>query len=392
MAPTSAPRERSPCYTNTKELYEDMAAISPNADFTTRHIFKLCPNTVIDLDAMEPAAEQFYPFITAKSFTTIQCGDTGLVTDNCIVRNGHYGFNWGPFAGLAFYYWFMTGIQVKGIIFEGQRVNSVLLQAKGDVTFTDCIWRHQRGSGLIVSHYDPTLGTAPGPDVLVVKFQNCLFEYIAQPPHGTGGTEFEGLVRTFTPNHHLIFDSCVFRHNFFPGTFQSPRGWAMKIAGGTLELHNSCFYNNTFIGWSMIEAFSDTAVIANGNFAEPPHYAPIADPEWQGHNGTTTHVVSSAAAAVIYSCGFIARSSSVEPRTLQEITCVDASEPTCTSTGYATPVVETNNNTTTTPDNLQGNRPSSATTMMRGNELRNVAFVVLVLMATTFGCLGLSLW
>ncbi|KAL7557162.1 hypothetical protein ACA910_001184 [Epithemia clementina (nom. ined.)] len=385
-----APRGRPSCYTNTKDLYEDMAAIAPDSDFTSRHIFKLCPNTVIDLDEMEPASDQFSAFLTAKSYTTIQCGDQGSVTDNCIVRNGIYGFLTGPFGGSAFFYWFMTGIQVKGIIFEGQRFNSLLFQAKGDVTFTDCIWRHQQGSGLVVSHFDPDMGTAPGPDLLVLKFQNCMFEYITQTAGGSGGTEFEGLVRTFSAYHHLIFDSCVFRHNYFPGTFQSPRGWAMKIAGGTLELHNSCFYNNTFIGWSMIEAFSDATVIENGNFAESPHYVPIPDPQWRGPNGTT-HVVSSVSSAVTYTCGFIARSSSMEPRTLQEITCMEASESTCTSTGYHTSPEA--NDTTTTPSNslLKVGSPSSATIFKRGNNLiGNPALVVLVLLAS--GCLGVSLW
>lgn len=325
MAPSPHPTVL--CYDDAVQLYGDLER--DLNDFTSRRVFKICANTVMDLDTIlekyDSEVVEFI-FLTAKSQTTIQCGEEGLVTDNCIIRGGDYGFVLGVYAGPAFMFWTMTGIEVKGLIFEETRQNAFLSVIKGDVTFTDCIWRHLRSTGAFLSEFDPNVGNAPGPDLFVIRFENCIFEDIAHFPSDEDG--FEGIIRTKTSYHLVVFNNCIFRNNYFPGTFSSPRGWAVKMSGGTLEIRNTCFYNNTFIGWGLIEAFSNTDVVQEGNFAEGPNAVPL-DPILVGNS--TTHGEELHAQT---RCNLVASSDAMEPQSSSEVICYNATEPFCMSSGY----------------------------------------------------------
>jgi hypothetical protein len=77
----------------------------------------------------------------------------------------------------------------------------------------------------------------------------------------------------------------------------NPLGYAMFLAGSSLEVRDSCFYNNTFSGWAPIRAFSGSPVTQGNNYVDGL--------------GTTT-------------CKFIAKSEREAPDLLADVECVDA--------------------------------------------------------------------
>ena len=165
-----------------------------------------------------------------------------------------------------------------------------------------------------------------------MTFRNVTFENIVHTI-GQGGFEFEGIIRCVNEYHHLILDNVVFRNNHFPGTFSSPRGFAVKMKGGTLDVRNTCFYDNTFIGWSYIEAFENTTVTSSQNFAEWPHPV-VEDPVLFGRDPEEEGAIQYSAQERQLSCTLIATSALVEPDSRSGLQCINATESMCLSTGY----------------------------------------------------------
>ena len=156
-------------------------------------------------------------------------------------------------------------------------------------------------------------------------------------PHGIINTR-NGIVQALTEWHYFIFDECIFRHNYFPGTYQSGHGWAIQMTGGKLEIRNSCFYNNTFAGWGYVEAFHNTTVIQSGNFAEPPRpRRPI-----RSIGKEETIVLASSSVSPLedpdtsVTCNLIAQSSLFAPDLRSDVICLNATESRCLVDGYMT--------------------------------------------------------
>ena len=210
--------------------------------------------------------------------------------------------------------------------------------------------QHSRASGTILGLFEPDPTETLGDDIMVVTFRNCIFEDI-QHTVGRGGLEFEGIMKWFSPYYHIILEGCIFRHNYFPGTYRSPRGWAVSMRGGTLEMRNNCFYNNTFLGWGFVEAFDGTQVTQSGNFAELPRtIAGIEDENTaQLEDGFVAQVVSSSASVpqidAVVTCNLIATSDLDEPDLVSDVECLDATEEMCPVDSYRTPPEFWTNNT-----------------------------------------------
>lgn len=187
--------------------------------------------------------------------------------------------------------------------------------------------QRMHASAALFANFDPTLSpTEPGEELMVMTFTNCTFEDMTQRADSPRIPSYPGMFTAKGASHNLIFDNCIFRNISYPGSLQSPTGWLIQMDGGTLEVRNSCFYNNTFIGWGAINAFGSTILIQEGNFAEPPHLVP-SDPRLFGEGSVDEDELS-----VV--CSWIAKSASLHPQNVSDVTCEEATEPMCLSTRY----------------------------------------------------------
>jgi len=94
-------------------------------------IFKLCPRTVFNVDLQSNSSSS--PIIINRSYVTIQCGENGLRTDECVVYGGNNQFQ---IVGSP------IGVQFIGVTLVG--ATGVPVIAAGDynaeVTFSSCIF------------------------------------------------------------------------------------------------------------------------------------------------------------------------------------------------------------------------------------------------------------
>ena len=127
----------SGCFTSTKDMFEAML----RADPAQEHVYKICPNTVIDVGSPDDSGDccingDYSLFLRTKS--TVQCGDFGRVQDNCVLRGGNSQIF---YVGTIFGDDMAESVKVKGLTFESAEFVSVALANRGDITFENCLWK-----------------------------------------------------------------------------------------------------------------------------------------------------------------------------------------------------------------------------------------------------------
>ena len=102
--------------------------------------FILCPNTLFDVNDYPDSLVT--PIIIYSSDITIQCGDDGKWSNNCIISGGITQFKLKNF---------LMGVEFRGVIFEKSRGMSIFAAASQDsnALFIDCEWRNNEGSSTI---------------------------------------------------------------------------------------------------------------------------------------------------------------------------------------------------------------------------------------------------
>ena len=139
LAPSTTPSVSSPpsswpsnfptplCFddweTLDRHVRRDPSVVTPRT-----HI--ICPNTVFHIG---------FKALLGLPKTTYQCGDDGKAENNCTVQDGIHSLVMGQSAGFSNQ--FAPDVLVRGLTFDNPTAGAALLDAKGDITFENCIFR-----------------------------------------------------------------------------------------------------------------------------------------------------------------------------------------------------------------------------------------------------------
>jgi len=208
------------------------------------------------------------PPLSAQSNIRVKCGNSGLLTDQCVVRAGE---------ALALNTWSFSrddeakNVTYEGITFENGATALIILFSGGDITFKNCVFRD-------FSQKTPIKIDFPGwndePTIRqIVTFESCIFENLQYGPTDIpDGEAYPGLsaliVATNSKNTVTVRDS-VFRNNDVEAGFS---GSAIASLGAQVVVEQSCFQANS-AGLSqspvhLINEFVVDPLLMNNNYVE----------------------------------------------------------------------------------------------------------------------------
>jgi hypothetical protein len=214
-------------------------------------IFTICPNTQMNVD-MSPNPE-ITPIVISSSNTTIQCGTTGSIQNECVIFGGGRHFE---IVGNA------SGIEILGLRFVGALNYSIgaFGSPRASVRFIDCVWNNGIGSHAVLI-YGGQVPFPNNPDDSFIILEN-------------------------TASMNAEFDKCFFRDNALSFSVITNVGGKLTITStvmtdndvefgvvtvtsqGEVALHESCFISNVItsdLGTITIDDNS-TLVESQGNF------------------------------------------------------------------------------------------------------------------------------
>lgn len=143
-APTFSPAPstimmRDDCIADLGDIYAIERDIQ---DTSVKRKYVLCPGRTFQMGVWTETGEikDGEPFLALRPNVVYQCGEDGSRFNNCVLKGGDFGLAsyYGAFEGI---YEAVPGVEVQGLTFQSQNVFSVLLQAAGDITFTDCAFK-----------------------------------------------------------------------------------------------------------------------------------------------------------------------------------------------------------------------------------------------------------
>ena len=203
-----------------------------------------------------------------------------------------------------------------GLTFEDAYVASAILLKRGDITFTDCVWRnHVQSAGIVLMWYRPPTGLSrrkllpaeihhsdpfevgkqhfmsrkgledwmrtaareaenadihsrqlQAPFTMEVTFQHCLFMANA---NGSTDSSMRGIVTIETPFIPTVFRDTRFVRNTYYGSDGNQNGYAIQSRGSPLEVHNCCFEGNNFNGFGPVQVFAGAPFESSSNYISP---------------------------------------------------------------------------------------------------------------------------
>ena len=158
MAPTIAPtRERVPttspaptgwmaqkdgCFDSLMEIYQMEKALQ---DPSENRRYVLCPDTTYHLGELREDGQIINgdAFLMLRPNVMYQCGENGSRQDNCVLKGGDFGLLslYGVYEGI---YETVENVRIKGITFESQLLFGAVMEAAGDIQFSDCAFKVRR--------------------------------------------------------------------------------------------------------------------------------------------------------------------------------------------------------------------------------------------------------
>ena len=198
----------------------------------TGGLFVLCSDTVFDVDAFPDSL--ISPIILHSSDFTIQCGDDGARSNNCVVSGGVTQFKIRNVVML---------VQFIGVTFEKSRGISIHAAATAESTafFIDCEWRNNEGTSAILMLELDRDETAMTVGLLRSNFTDN--DVVDACVLNVGGL--------------LVVEETLFLRNL------ARDGAIGVVESGSISVFNSCFVQNS--GAVSIEGDSDI-VREEGNF------------------------------------------------------------------------------------------------------------------------------
>lgn len=100
-----------------------------------------------------------------------------------------------------------------------------------------------------------------------VDFNNCIFEGNTQGEILSSVVQ-RGIVSVESDHNDVSFERCIFRNNNFD---VEPQGYAISVHGGrneggsTLNIQNSCFYDNQFTGHAPVQILGNVDFVQKNN-------------------------------------------------------------------------------------------------------------------------------
>lgn len=218
-----------PCFSQWDQL---SLAMSVACAEDTGGSFVICPDTYFDLDEFSDSL--ITPIVICSSDVTVQCGDDGARSNNCVISGGETQFKLRSV---------IVGIAFKGLTFQQSRGMSVFAGATMDsmASLIDCEWRNHEGSSVVTMTELDNNGTA-----MMLALRNCNF---------TDNTVTDATV--VNTGGKLFVEETVFLRN------EANRGAIDVAEGGGITLLDSCFVQN--IGGAV--GLEESMLIRNdGNF------------------------------------------------------------------------------------------------------------------------------
>lgn len=88
-----------------------------------------------------------------------------------------------------------------------------------------------------------------------VEFEDCKFIDNRQGPVQEGGIPLLGVMTIITPDNPATLRGCTFSGNKYDGSDGNSNGYAVQSLGSPLTVFDTCFDDNSFIGFGPIQAF-----------------------------------------------------------------------------------------------------------------------------------------
>mmetsp|Transcript_1611 Transcript_1611/g.2295 ORF Transcript_1611/g.2295 Transcript_1611/m.2295 type:complete len:425 (-) Transcript_1611:265-1539(-) len=288
------------CYDNTTILAE---VVTRAGTFDKDYV--MCPNTVYDIGTIaRDGLEGGDSPIIFHTGMRILCGDDGNVANNCIFRGGSQQVEFAP--GLNDRFVVFRAV-LKGFILEGAINHNVVLGHRGDLTLEDCIIQNNNAGAPIFSLYGGFGAIDPVPpedEVVVLTFRRTLFRNNVMGAVTAGVLNEAGIITSPIRNTVFVFEDCVFKQNRYTGIDGvTNQGWVLKTPGPRVTIIRTCFYDNEFSGFGLIQANAGTT------YSEASNYV------FNNGNDLT--------------CPFMATSTESAPDSVSDFVCVAATATTC---------------------------------------------------------------
>jgi hypothetical protein len=135
-----------------------------------------------------------------------------------------------------------------------------------------------------------------------VTFRDCIFRNNKQGDTSASGIPVFGMVSIALPFNRVIFENCRFENNLYDGSDGSGNGYAVQSIGAPVEIRDTCFEDNSFIGFGPVQLWAGAQLTSEGVYASDDDF--------------------------IF-CNFAALSDLPNPNEFEETTCVAADLASC---------------------------------------------------------------
>lgn len=129
---------------------------------------------------------------------------------------------------------------------------------------------------------------------MAVTFNNCIWRRNRQGSTTQGGIPILGTYLALTPFNPTVFNNCSFEDNLYDGSDGNQNGYAIQSVGSKITLTDSCFSDNSYIGFGPVQCFGGAEFEGSGN-----------------------HITQDD----LIICDFVALSNEFVPESVEDITC-----------------------------------------------------------------------
>lgn len=138
-APSGYATLQKGCFDNLADIH---ALETNQKDASMRRRYILCPDTTFHMGTLNSGGKivDGEPFIMLRPNVIYQCGEDGSRLNNCVLKGGDFAVTsyYGVFEGI---YETVENVEIKGLSFYSQNLFAAVMEAAGDITFTDCAFK-----------------------------------------------------------------------------------------------------------------------------------------------------------------------------------------------------------------------------------------------------------